>query len=62
MLVSLAKQETTKNWDSHMLYLAAGTFGGGVFFSRGGLNGAGNGWIKLATEPELREVLESPEA
>ncbi len=45
-----------------MLYLAAGTFGWGVFFSRGGLNGAGNGSIKLATDPEFREVLESAEA
>lgn len=45
-----------------MLYLAAGMFGGGVFFSRGGLNGAGNGSIKLAAVPELREVLESAEA
>ena len=45
-----------------MLYLAAGTFGWGVFFSRGGLNGAGNGSIKLATDPELREVLEAAEA
>jgi len=62
MLGQPGKHETVKKWDSHMLYLAGGTFGWGVFFSRGGLNGAGNGSIKLATDPGLREVLESAEA
>jgi hypothetical protein len=45
-----------------MLYWEGGTFGGGVFFLRGGLSGAGNGSIKLATVPEFCEALESAEA
>jgi hypothetical protein len=44
------------------LYLAAGTFGTGVFFSTGGLAGAGNGAIMLATAPELCEAFESADA
>jgi hypothetical protein len=60
--VSLVPNNNIQNWSSHMLYREGGMFGGGVFFSRGGLSGAGNGSIKLATVPEFCEALESAEA
>lgn len=45
-----------------MLYLAGGTFGLDVFFSRGGLSGAGNGSIMLAVVPEICGKVESAES